>query len=137
MLLQEKYKWLILILVGLASVGVIYLYSLQIPEPNPKYFLAKKVEKKARLILDYGNGQQRWFEGKVVKGMTVFDALNAAALAGDFKVYTSLTGEIERINGLENKNGQKWCCYFKDNQKITNITERPIKPGQEIICRYK
>jgi len=137
MLLQEKDKWLILILVGLASVGVIYLYSLQIPEPNPKYFLVENVEKKARLILDYGNGQQRWFEGKVARGMTVFDALNAAALAGDFKVYISPTWEIERINGLENKNGQKWCCYFKDNQEINNIAEKPIKPGQEIICRYK
>jgi hypothetical protein len=88
-------------------------------------------------VLDYGNGHQRWFEGRVINGMTLFDALTASAIAGNFNFQVSSNGQIQAINSMANGDSKKWSCYLEDDQKIGDIREQTIRQDQEIICRYE
>jgi hypothetical protein len=131
---QDKIKWLILILIALIIGSLIYYLALQIfqlPEPRLANFSPK-----ARLVLDYGNGHQRWFEGRVINGMTLFDALTASAAAGNFNFQISPAGQIEAVDNISNSD-KKWRCYLNDNQMIEDVKEQEIKRGQEIVCRYE
>ncbi len=140
MFTQTKIKWtnwLILILVVWIVSILFYFLGFQFPIKKPPASTNLSESQAARLILDFGNGQQRWFEGEVIDGMTMYDALSASALAGNLKLQVSPAGQLAAVDNLiSNSNVKQWNCYL-GNQKITNIKQQKVKQGEETVCRYE
>ncbi len=97
-------------------------------------------DKEALLILDYGNGKQRWFKGEVIEGMTVLNAIETSSKAGNFTY--SATAQINQIDNLANNENQQWRCYLNNKGYLNNkeiqedLNKTTIKPKDKILCRY-
>lgn len=128
---------LIVILAALLAAGVIVWINQQAEnefrEITDSLQSVQNQENLARLILDY-NSQERWFEGEVIDGMTVLDALMASAQAGNFEVQAN--EEIKMIDGRNSGQEHQWICYLEE-EKISQPAEQIIKPNDQIKCRYE
>lgn len=74
--------------------------------------------KVAKVVLDYGNGQKRAFEGEVVgQGLSLMDALLLVSEAGDIKIGFKETSDmilIDSIDNYVNAGGHYWEIGFSD-----------------------
>jgi hypothetical protein len=92
-------------------------------------------EKEGLLILDYGNGEQRWFKGEVIPQMTVFDALLASSLGGNFKFEGE--NQLIAVEDFVNNEKSKWTCYLNGKEITQPLNKITIKPKDKIVCRYR
>ncbi len=86
----------------------------------------------AVLVLDFGD-KERWFTGEVFDGMTVNDALAAASLSGKFSYQAG--SQIYSVDGYKDTGKNQWRC-ISGNQTVDDLTQKSIRPGEKIICRY-
>ena len=97
--------------------GFIFLYSGQEKQ---------NIIGKAELIIDFGDGNKRAFEGEIVENETLIDALNQASKAGNFS--------SEEI--ILNKNNS-WHWYL-NNKKIESLAGGVIlKSNDKILVKYE
>jgi len=80
---------------------------------------------KASLTIDFSNGKKRIFEGEIVKGETLIDALNQASKAGGFSVET-FTANEEKL----------WRWYLNNNPVNKPPYEITLNPNDEILIKY-
>ncbi len=92
-------------------------------------------EKEVLLILDYGNGKERWFKGEIKEGMTVLDVLETSSWAGKFN-YTA-NAQLSQIDGLSNNEKQRWRCYLNEREIKESLHQKTISPKDKILCRYR
>jgi hypothetical protein len=92
-------------------------------------------EKEGLLILDYGNGEQRWFKGEVIPQMTVFDALLASSLGGNFEFEGE--NQLVAVEDFVNNEKSKWTCYLNGKEITQPLNKITIKPKDKIVCRYR
>lgn len=96
----------------------------------------------AYLEIDYGS-KHRAFRGDLPYQMTVLDALNASARAGNFAVlYVIEDGraDILGINGIKEifDNGQKWNFYLNGRKiETSQIHEVRIRAGDKILVKLE
>lgn len=92
----------------------------------------------ARLEL-YIHNTQRVFEGAVVENMTVLEALQASALAGNISFeYAVEKGEftIKKLNGYDAAKGRTLVFYVNESRINTDqIYSRFINPGDVIVVK--
>jgi len=127
---------IILLLVILAATTIFFAY-------NKLGFQDNQANAgNARLVIDFGNGTKRAFEGGTVEQMTILQALIASSAEGKFAIdYTiNSTGETElkSIAGQTSTNQKKWYVYL-DNElvKTSDISKKTIKVQDNIEFRYK
>lgn len=74
--------------------------------------------KVAKVVLDYGNGQKRAFEGEVVgQGLSLMDALLLVSEAGNIKIGFKETSDmvlVDSIDNYVNAGGHYWEIGFSD-----------------------
>jgi len=88
----------------------------------------------ARLLIDYGNGKKRAFEGEVVEGLNLKFLLEI--LAQDKKISYKLRKTqkgliLESLEGIKN-NSKQWRCYLNGNLVEKDLEKVFIEPGDEV-----
>lgn len=93
---------------------------------------------KATLTIENG-GSSRIFEGEIIEGMTIVDALNASAQAGGlgFEYLISATGDtyIKTINGQDAS--QLTLRFYVNNKEVdpVDLNRRILKSGDKIMVQ--
>lgn len=94
----------------------------------------------ASLLINFEN-KQRLFEGEVVSGMTMLDALNAATAAGQIKLRYVIgednSVEIAEINDHVNHAADKTFNFYLNGVRVNseNINQILIQNGDKIEIR--
>lgn len=93
-------------------------------------------ESDARLVLDFGN-QQRFFEGRVVSGMTILDALNASVVAGGIPLQFVIQDGQAKIVGADARIGGQPITVSLNGQQIdpSGIYSLPIRAQDEVVIK--
>ena len=90
----------------------------------------------AHLVLDFGSSQ-RVFEGQVVSGMTVLDALNASVIAGGIPLQFTIQDGQARIVEIDGYQNGRPIRVFLNGQSIdpSSIHSLPIMAQDEVVVR--
>lgn len=119
--------------------GAIFLFERFSGKEDSAFKNVSKNE--AALFIDFDN-MKRVFAGKVVDGMTVLDALNAAVAAGQIKltyyVDSNNKTKVTEIND-HTTNGEAPFTFYINSRKLdpSDLNKTPIKPGNKITIRLE
>jgi len=130
-----KSKGSFVFLLFLAIVLFAFLFYLEQNNQGTKKYEKVISGKEAILIIDYGNQKQRLFKGEVVDGMTVFDALTTASLAGKFTFQAN--SHLSQIDNMVSDSKSKWICYLNDQEIKKSLNQTIIRPKDKILCKYR
>lgn len=120
---------LLIVLVVLAGLLVIFSSGIL---SNPNFF--RPVTSIARLEIDI-DGHKRAFEGEVIDGMTVFEALQASALAGNISFNYAINNDsklvVKSLDGYEAEKVKKPPTILLNSTPVETekIHLTPIKAG--------
>lgn len=99
--------------------------------------------KTASLVLNFDSGSKRKFEGPVIDGMTVLDALGSSAKGGNFQVNYTFTkpGEV-RLQSIAGRahaiGGKAWHFYLNNKPiKVEYLDKIIIQKNDIIEARYQ
>ncbi|MBI4158606.1 MAG: hypothetical protein HY505_03265 [Candidatus Yanofskybacteria bacterium] len=102
----------------------------------------KNVSKnEAALFIDFDN-MKKVFAGKVVEGMTILDALNAAVTAGQieltYHVNIDNNTKVAKINNHE-ANGDTQFVFYINSRKLdpSELNKTQIKSGDKITIKLE
>jgi len=98
---------------------------------------APKILGKATLTTDFGNGSERIFEGDIVEGETLLDALNQASKAGNFSYQLDEKNNLAAIDSFIRNKNKSWHWYLNDKKIDKLLGEIILKSGDEILLQYK
>ncbi len=119
-------------------LGLVVLFNIiKIPFPQGSQ------KNTAGLILNWGDGSSRKFEGPVIDGMTILEAIQSSAESGNFEVDYSYDKaghlQLKLLAGkLNQADGKSWHFYL--NKKYVNtqdIGNFVIKKYDIIEVRYE
>lgn len=85
----------------------------------------------ASLLIDYGNGATRQFEGKVIKDMTVFDAFTAASQGG-LKVESTSKGNGIVYLAVDGRSAKSEVLVNGRQVSLDKLNQTIIKKGDLI-----
>ncbi|MEK7194858.1 MAG: hypothetical protein AAB667_01235 [Patescibacteria group bacterium] len=90
----------------------------------------------AHLVIDFG-GSRRVFEGQVISGMTVLDALNASVVAGDIPLQFTIQDGQARIIEVDGYRKSQPVEVFLNGQQIdpSSIHFLPIRAQDEVVIK--
>lgn len=124
---------------GLFLLGVLVLFSLikiQISDSD-------NLSSSASLTLNFDGGSQRKFEGPIIEGMTILEALQSSAQGGGFRVTYTLdqSGNVI-LESIADKSdmviGKAWHFYLNNKPVRTgDIGKTIIKKHDLIEARYE
>lgn len=99
-------------------------------------FLDNNSKPEASLYIDFDN-MKRTFQGEVVEGMTLLDALNAAVAAGNIDIEYVVDREnnivLSQINDHRMEKNRKF-KFFVNNQEVSiqDINKTSVHSGDQI-----
>ena len=96
-----------------------------------------KIIGKAVLTIDFGDGKERNFEGEIINGETLFDALNQASKAGNFSYKLDEKNSLAAIDSFTRNKNKSWHWYLNDKKIDKPLREIILKSGDEILFQYK
>jgi hypothetical protein len=131
--INKEFKIILVVLVFLVAAAwlIYYFYP---PAENNEAASGQNSDKEATLVLKYDSQKERWFQGEVTDGMSVFDAILVASEAGNFKVEDG--PQNLAIDGLAN--GQKkWRCFLDDKLIEEDLAKVEIRSQDKVECRYE
>ena len=90
----------------------------------------------AHLVIDFGSSR-RVFEGQVISGMTVLDALNASVVAGDIPLQFTIQDGQARIIEIDGYRKSQPVEVFLNGQQIdpSSIHSLPIRAQDEVVIK--
>ncbi len=94
----------------------------------------------ATLVMNFET-EKRFFEGEVVKDMTMLDALNAAISVGKIKLNYAIdkSGKVNmmEIDGYTNGIGSKYFIFYLNSKKIAteDLNKEVVHNGDRIEIR--
>jgi len=92
---------------------------------------------KAELIIDFGDGNKRAFEGEIVENETIVDALNQSSKIGNFSYKIDEKNNLSAINNFTGDKDKAWRWYLND-KKIDDLTNRVVlKSNDKILVKYE
>lgn len=120
-------KFILQIVLALAFVFGLFVFD-SVPTGNT-----------ASLTL-YIREQKRVFTGEVVPSMTVLDAINAAAVAGNIKFFFAIENNKTRImnfGGLTSANILNKYSIFLNDQRLdpASINTVPVQPRDSVVMK--
>ncbi len=124
------------LLLLILSTGAIFWFSGKrqdnnISQPTPK------IIGKAALTIDFSDGNKRNFEGEIIEGETLFDALNMASKAGNFSYQLDEKNNLAVIDSFTRNKNKSWRWYLNDKKIDKPLGEIILKSGDEILLQYK
>jgi hypothetical protein len=141
-----KNYWFWVVVIVLAGVAFFYLKLPVVPrptvsstKPSPSSIVTSG---KARLVIYFGDGTARTFEGNVSQDMTILQSLDSASMGAGFDLKYSIAKNgsvnLESIDGAVNMAPKKWSFYL--NQKAvpsTDLNMVKIQNGDLIEAKYE
>jgi hypothetical protein len=127
---KNYWFWVVAVLV----IGVSFFYvSFDLPASNSRNL--------ARLTIEFDKDNVKTFEGPVVDGMTVLQALNSASLGGgfDFRYSLDKDGSVSLASIGGAVNGPKNWHFFLNGKliEIEKLDKIKISGGDSIEARYE
>lgn len=99
--------------------------------------LESKIIGRAALTIDFSDGNKRNFEGEIINGETLFDALNQASKAGNFSYQLDEKNNLAAIDSFTRDKNKLWHWYLNDKKINKPLGEIILKSGDEILLQYK
>jgi len=99
-------------------------------------FLEPKIIGKAVLAIDFGDDRKRNFEGEIINGETLFDALNQASKAGNFSYQLDEKNNLAAIDSFTRDKNKSWHWYLNDEKIDKPLGEIILKSGDKILIKY-
>ena len=134
--LVESYWFWVLVIVVVGGLFVFFKVNLPAsPAGGPA--------DQSQLVLDFGNGEVRQFQGLVIPGMTVLDVLNSASLGGNFDFRYSIdddgTLKVAKIGDIANlADRPSWHFYLNGKPiNVGDLGHTTIKAGDQIEAKYE
>ncbi len=122
------------IMLLLALIGIVSFFKLSFN------FSDNNASGLATLVINFET-EKRFFEGDVVKDMTMLDALNAAVSVGNIKLNYALdkSGNVNimEIDGHVNGTGNKYFVFYLNSNKVAakNLNKNYVHGGDRIEIR--
>ena len=133
-----KYKkllpFLVKIILIIIGIGIISFFKLS------SDFLNSNTPGLATLVINFET-EKRFFEGEVVRGMTVLDALNTAVSVGkiklNFTIDKSENVSVVEIDGHINGINNKHFVFYLNSKKVAtkDLNKEMIHGGDRIEIR--
>ena len=98
--------------------------------------LEPKIIGKAVLAIDFGDDRKRNFEGEIINGETLFDALNQASKAGNFSYQLDEKNNLAAIDSFTRNKNKSWHWYLNDEKIDKPLGEIILKSGDKILIKY-
>ena len=99
--------------------------------------LESKIIGKAVLTIDFGDDRKRNFEGEIINGETLFDALNQASKAGNFSYQLDEKNNLAAIDSFTRNKNKSWHWYLNDKKIDKSPNEIILKSGDKILIKYE
>ncbi|MBI2055750.1 MAG: hypothetical protein HYT42_02570 [Candidatus Sungbacteria bacterium] len=136
--------FVVIVLAFLIAAALIFSWNSSFNSDFQNYFSSpfspgeSSPDVRGRLVIDFGNGRKRAFEGEVRLGMTVLLALRAAEKAGNFKTVLDERGRIVDIAGVKNNSEKRWRTDL-NGLPVNNgsLNKTAVSAGDKIIFRYE
>lgn len=99
-------------------------------------------QSKASLVIYFGDGHLRKFEGQVISNMTVLEAVNSASVGGgfDFRYALDEQGDVglASIDKIINTGNNSWHFYLNSNPvPISDINKVLVQPNDLLEVKYE
>lgn len=129
---------LVAILLLILSGGVIFWFSIA-KKPNTVVFqpFMPKIIGEAKLIINFGNGNERNFEGEIIEGETLVGVLIQASKAGDFSYKLDGKNNLAAVENFAAQAGKSWHWYVNDKKIDKSLYEIILKDGDNILIKYE
>ncbi len=124
------------LLLLILSAGAVFWFSGDKQNNNISQS-APKIIGKAVLTIDFGNNKERNFEGEIIEGETLFDALNQASKVGNFSYQLDEKNNLAAIDSFTRNKNKSWHWYLNDKKIDKPLGEIILKSGDEILLQYK
>ncbi|MFH1990404.1 MAG: hypothetical protein ABIJ19_00935 [Patescibacteria group bacterium] len=92
---------------------------------------------KAELMIDFGDGNKRAFEGEIVENQTPVDALNQASKIGNFSYKIDEKNNLSAINNFTGDKDKMWQWYLNDKKMDSLIGGIVLKSNDKILVKYE
>ena len=119
------------------SVGVIFWFSGNRRDNNISQSLTPKIIGRAVLTVDFSDGKERNFEGEIIEGETLLDALSQASKAGNFSYKLDEKNNLAAVDNFARSKNKSWHWYLNDKNIDKSLGEIILKSGDEILLQYK
>jgi len=96
-----------------------------------------KIIGRAALTIDFSDGNKRNFEGEIIEGETLFDALNQTSKAGNFSCKLDEEDNLAAIDSFTRNKNKSWYWYLNDKKIDKPLGEIILKSGDEILIKYE
>ena len=99
--------------------------------------LEPKIIGRAALAIDFSNGNKRNFEGEIVEGETLLNALGQASKAGNFSYKLDEKNNLAAIDSFARDKNKSWHWYLNDKKIDKSLGEIILKSGDKILIKYE
>ncbi len=123
------------VLLLILSAGAIFWFSGNRRDNNISQS-APKIISKAVLTIDFGDGSKRNFEGEIIDGETLFDALGQTSRAGNFSYQLDEKNNLAAIDSFTRDKNKSWHWYLNDKKIDKPLGEIILKSGDKILIKY-
>lgn len=134
---KEEIILIIAALLFLALVGGLVFWYSGKEKQNTITKEQQNIIGKAELIIDFGNGNKRAFEGEIVENETLVDVLNQAAKVGNFSYKIDEKNNLSAINSFTGGKDKIWRWYLNDKKIDNLIGGIVLKSNDKILVRYE
>ena len=95
----------------------------------------------AKVMINFGDGQKRAFQGAIIEGMSVYHALLASTTAGNLELEVAQNQEgssVEKIDAVSNNGSRNWEYHLNGKPQDRNsLEERLVRPGDTVEFIYE
>ena len=119
----------------IAGISVLYFFGPSLNLSNNKLGLAT-------LVINFET-EKRFFEGEVVKDMTMLDALSAAVSVGKIKLnyFIDKSGNVNvmEIDGQTNGTDNKYFVFYLNSERVDtkDLNKKIIRAGNRIEINFQ
>ena len=99
--------------------------------------ISQKIAGKAVLTVDFGNGDKRSFEGEIIEGETVIDALTQASLAGSFSYKLDEKNNLASIGNFIKDNNKTWQWYLNEKKISEPLNKVQLNANDRVLIKYE
>ncbi len=124
------------LLLLILSAGAIFWFSGNRRDSDISQSSAPKIIGKAVLTVDFGNNKERNFEGEIIEGETLFEALNQASKAGNFSYKLDEKNNLATVDSFTRNKNKSWHWYLNDKKIDKPLGEIILKSGDKILIKY-
>lgn len=124
------------LLLLILSAGAIFWFPGSRRDSDILQSSARKIIGKAVLTVDFGDGKERNFEGEIIEGETMLEALNQASKAGNFSYKLDEKNNLAAVDGFTRNKNKSWHWYLNDKKIDKPMGEIILKSGDKILIKY-